>query len=58
MNKHLIPAGIPQKPVLKHYVFLIGRFHQVVVIDFFEATARLQVEAKYSKFSIQLLRVV
>lgn len=53
-----IKNGSTKKPILKNYVFLIGRFKQVTVADYSIQQAYDQVKSGYKNFSISLLKVV
>ncbi|MGV3582883.1 MAG: hypothetical protein ACO1N8_11330 [Methylophilus sp.] len=53
-----IKNGSTQKPILKNYVFLIGRFKQVTVADYSVDEAYEQVKSTYRNFTVSLLRVV
>lgn len=45
-------------PAMKNYVFLVGRFKQVVVADFCEKTAYIKVKSAYIHFNVKLLKVI
>lgn len=45
-------------PPMKNYVFLVGRFKQVIVADICEKTAYIKIKNKYKHFAVQLLKVV
>lgn len=45
-------------PPMKNYVFLVGRFKQVVVADICEKAAYMKVKARYTPFIVRLLKVV
>lgn len=45
-------------PPMNNYVFLVGRFKQVIVADICEKAAYIKVKSAYIPFNVKLLKVL